>query len=188
MSKRILIVDDHETVRRGIRSILSSHPQWTICGEAADGIEAVDKAKALRPDLILMDISMPKMNGIEATRILRRELPQCKILIVSQNDPTLAEQQVKEVDATAFVAKDDLSKHLLPILDRLLGDETATSSETTAPKELAPGWLAGGGELGDLIRVHDWSKTPLGPIETWPQSLKTSINLILNSRHPMWVG
>ncbi len=79
MSGQILIVDDHEVVRRGIRSLLSSRPGWKICGEAVDGLDAIEKAKALRPSVILMDISMPRMNGIEAARIIRNELPESKV-------------------------------------------------------------------------------------------------------------
>jgi DNA-binding NarL/FixJ family response regulator len=68
MSGNILIVDDHEIVRRGLRSLLSARPEWQICGEAEDGLQGVERAKALRPSLVLMDISMPRMNGLEATR------------------------------------------------------------------------------------------------------------------------
>ena len=71
---RILIVDDHDAIRRGLTSLLSARSDWEICGEAKDGLEAVEKAKNLRPDLVLMDISMPRMDGLEATRILRKDL------------------------------------------------------------------------------------------------------------------
>jgi two-component system nitrate/nitrite response regulator NarL len=80
MSLQILLVDDQPSVRNGIRSLLGSRPEWKICGEASDGLEGVEKAKELRPDIILMDVSMPRMNGLDATRILRRELPERKSL------------------------------------------------------------------------------------------------------------
>jgi CheY-like chemotaxis protein len=69
MRCRILIVDDHEVVRRGIRTLLSARSDWEICGEAADGQEAIEKAKALHPEVVLMDIFMPRMNGLDATRL-----------------------------------------------------------------------------------------------------------------------
>jgi YesN/AraC family two-component response regulator len=81
LSVRILIVDDNETVRRGLRSFLSSRKDFSICGEAADGLDAIEKAKSLHPDVVLMDITMPRMSGLDATRIIRRELPESKIII-----------------------------------------------------------------------------------------------------------
>ena len=69
MSVRVLLIDDSKNVVRELRSLLSLNPGWLVCGEAINGVEAVEKARSLRPDLILMDISMPQMNGIEATRI-----------------------------------------------------------------------------------------------------------------------
>ena len=84
---RVLIVDDHEFSRRGLCVLLSGNPQWEICGEAVDGLDGVEKAKALQPDVVLMNVSMPRMNGLEATRVLRRELPSAPIILVSQNEP-----------------------------------------------------------------------------------------------------
>src|SRR4029077_5243196 len=82
-SLRILIVDDHEVVRRGLRSLLSSRPEWEIGGEAADGRAAVDQANSLRPDVILMDVSMPDMSGTQAAKIIHRELPETQVVIIS---------------------------------------------------------------------------------------------------------
>ena|SRR5579872_3296934 len=93
----ILIVDDHEAVRRGIRTLLASSTLWSVCGEASDGIEAVEKAKQLRPDVVLMDVSMPRMDGIEATRIIRREVPGAEVIVVTQNDPEVARRQASEI-------------------------------------------------------------------------------------------
>jgi PAS domain S-box-containing protein len=191
MSGNILIVDDHEIVRRGLRSLLSSRPEWQICSEAEDGLQGVERAKALRPSLVLMDISMPRMNGLEATRILRRDLPETKVVIISQNDPVIARRQAKEVDAAAYISKSDLSRDLLPTLSSFLGHADSSNGITpTQPVSSPPvlDWLAGGGILSRLIQEHDFSKTHLGPIAGWPQSLKTSVNLILNSQHPMWIG
>jgi PAS domain S-box-containing protein len=186
-TNHILIVDDHEVVRRGLRSLLSSRPEWTICGEAVDGLDAVEKAKILRPAVVLMDISMPRMNGLEAARIIGRDLPDSKVVIISQNDPAIARHQAEEVNAAGYVAKSDLPRLLLPTVSKLLS-EVAGKNGNGSQSASTPDWLAGGGVLGQLIRTHDWSNTPLGAIDCWPQSLKTSVNLILNSQHPMWLG
>jgi PAS domain S-box-containing protein len=188
MSFEVLVVDDHESVRRGLRSLLSSSPEWTVCGEAADGIDAIEKAKTLRPDVVLMDVSMPRMDGLEAARVIRRELPQTKVILISQNDPDLVRQQARDVDAAAFVTKGELAALLIPTLNRVLGINESKPGTALEPDLPTPWWLAGGGDLASLIRDHDWSQTPLGPIEHWPHSLKTSVNLILNTRHPMWIG
>ena len=119
-SLRILLVDDHEPVRRGVRSLLSSHSDWLVCGEAVDGLDAIEKAKALRPNVVLMDISMPRMNGLDATQILRRDMPDSKIVIVSQNDSAIACRQATEVDAAAYVAKSSLSDDLVPTIEKVI--------------------------------------------------------------------
>src|ERR1700735_5291110 len=114
---RILVVDDDAQVRRALGSLLLSRTSWQVCGEAADGLEAIEKAKALRPDVILMDVSMPRMNGLDATRVIRRDLPESKIVIISQNDPAVVSRQARYVDATACVAKVDLSRCLLSTIE-----------------------------------------------------------------------
>ncbi len=119
---RILLVDDTEVVRRGLRSLLASRANWLVCGEAVDGLDALEKAKTLRPDVVLMDISMPRMNGLDATRIIRRELPETKVVIVSQNEGPIIHRHAQEVDAAASIAKINVFQDLLPTLDRLAGD------------------------------------------------------------------
>jgi CheY-like chemotaxis protein len=119
-SIRILIVDDHEAVRRGIDSLLSAHAEWVVCGEATDGLEAVEEARRLRPDVILMDISMPRMDGVQATKIIRQEVPEADVILISQNDPSVVCRQAKEADAGAFVPKADLSQDLVSTIEQLV--------------------------------------------------------------------
>src|SRR5580704_10246525 len=124
---RILIVDDHEVIRRSLRSLLSSRPEWEICGEAADGRAAIERATALRPDVVLMDVTMPEMSGTESARIIHREVPEAQIIIISQNDPEVTRQQAADAGGVAYVAKSDLSRDLLTTIDRVSGGETPSS-------------------------------------------------------------
>ena len=111
-SVQVLIVDDHALFRRTVQFLIQSRPEYRVCGEAGDGIEAVEKVRQLRPDLVLMDINMPRMNGLEATRIIRRESLDCNIVILTQNDARVAREQARSIDASGFVAKSDLTRDL----------------------------------------------------------------------------
>jgi PAS domain S-box-containing protein len=119
---RILVVDDHEDFRRCIRSLISEQSDWLICGEARDGVEAIEKARDLRPDLVLMDVSMPRMNGLEATKIIRRETPESEVIIISQNDPKIVSEQAKELNAQGYMTKMSIGKDLIPMIDRIMGE------------------------------------------------------------------
>jgi PAS domain S-box-containing protein len=195
---RILIVDDHEVIRRSLRSLLSSRPEWEICGEAADGRAAIERATALRPDVVLMDVTMPEMSGTESARIIHREVPEAQIIIISQNDPEVTRQQAADAGGVAYVAKSDLSRDLLTTIDRVSGGETPSSedgADPTAPsgEDQVPGaiaWLVGGGTMGVLMRSKEWQGTPLGPIENWPQSLKVTAGICISSRFDLivWWG
>ena len=118
---RILIVDDHEVVRRGVRSLLSARTEWSVCGEAEDGLEAIEKAKRLQPDIVLMDITMSRMDGVQATKVIRQEVPEAKVILISQNDPSVGRMQAADADARDFVAKIDLPRDLLSTIDRVVG-------------------------------------------------------------------
>jgi two-component system, NarL family, nitrate/nitrite response regulator NarL len=105
MPIQILLADDHELVRKGIRALFDGIPEWQVRGEAANGKEAVEKALELKPDLILMDISMPIMNGIEAARQIRRFQPTAKIIILTMHDSPQIAEQARHAGASACLVK-----------------------------------------------------------------------------------
>jgi len=108
---RVLVVDDHEVVRRGVRSLLSQS-SYDVCGEAADGNDAVEKARQLKPDVIVMDVSMPTLNGLEATRLIRQEVPGSEVLIMSQHDSPAMIREAFKAGARGYVL------HRLHVLKR----------------------------------------------------------------------
>ena len=119
MAYRVLIVDDQASLLRTLRALLCSS-EWSVCGEAMDGLDAVEKAKSLRPDLIIMDISMPRMDGVEATQIIRKEVPETKVLILSQNAPEVLARQAAAANAHGYVSKSDVSERLLILMNSIV--------------------------------------------------------------------
>lgn len=122
---RILIADDHAVVREGLRAIVSSHAGWTVCAEAATGREAVMAASELRPDVVILDVAMPEMNGLEAARQIRHDLPNVKILILTMYDTEELAKEFAEAGADAYVLKGDTGRALVDVLDTVLGSRTA---------------------------------------------------------------
>lgn len=113
---RVLIVDDHTILREGIRSLLERESDIEVVGEAADGEEAVAKAAELKPDVVLMDIGMPKMNGIEATRKIRLQHPNIKVLILSMHDDEEYVRPIMQAGASGFVLKRSATTDLVVAL------------------------------------------------------------------------
>ena len=132
-SIRILIVDDNDAVRRGIRMLLESSQKFAICGEARDGIDAIKKASEFRPDAIIMDVTMPRLDGLQATRAIRQSHPETKVIIVSQNDPAVVGQQAAEVGADGYVAKSDLAQHLISTIEGNFSISDRTPVVSSAP-------------------------------------------------------
>jgi PAS domain S-box-containing protein len=120
---RILVVDDHELVRKGICSLLASDPRLTVCGEAMDGREAVQKTKELHPDVVIMDISMPNMNGIEATRAIKSSDSDAEIVIVSQHSAPEMVRQAFNAGARGYVVKSSISRDLLEAIGKVAHQE-----------------------------------------------------------------
>ncbi len=118
---RVLIVDDHEIFRRGLRAILEPSSEWQICGEAVDGMDAVEQCRSLRPDIVVLDVSMPRLNGLEAARLIRKENPELQIVIITQHDSPQIRSAATEAGARAFVTKSAVGSELVSALRKLIG-------------------------------------------------------------------
>lgn len=119
MAFRILLADDHEIVRRGLRTLLQKKNDWEVCGEAQDGVEAIEQAERLKPDAVIIDIGMPKLNGLDATRKIMAALPQTRVLVLTLYDSEETVQQVLEAGARGFMLKSDAAQDLLAAVDAL---------------------------------------------------------------------
>lgn len=124
MSFRILIADDHEVVRRGLSVLLEGQPGWEVCGQAADGRDAVRKASELRPDVAVIDIGMPNLNGLEATRQILRANPKIKILVLTLHDCDQVVREVLDAGARGFLLKSDAAGELVSAVDALRQGKT----------------------------------------------------------------
>src|SRR5580692_8449665 len=119
MKLRILIADDHEVVRRGLAALLQSHEGWEICGDAKDGREAVEKAKLLKPDVVILDVGMPNLNGLAATRQLLQENPQQKVIVLTITDSDQVIREALDAGARGFVLKSDAARDLVTAVEAL---------------------------------------------------------------------
>jgi DNA-binding NarL/FixJ family response regulator len=116
---RILIADDNAMIRRGISRLLASEAGWTICGESVDGATTIAQTRALNPDVVLLDVSLPDASGLDVARKLRAEFPAVKIILVSQNDAAQLQRGADSSGAHACVDKSELANALIPAIKSL---------------------------------------------------------------------
>src|SRR6516164_3557425 len=128
-----LVVDDHERWCRHVCSVLKTQPELQVIGEVSDGLEAVHKAQEVQPDLILLDIGLPKLNGLEAARRIRELSPQSKILFVSENRSRDIAQAALGTGAGGYVVKSSAAGELLPAIEAVLQGKQFLSASLTGP-------------------------------------------------------
>jgi DNA-binding NarL/FixJ family response regulator len=136
MGNRILVVDDHDVVRAGVKTILATRPDWEVCGEATNGKMAVDMAKELRPDLIVMDITMPVMSGLEAAREIAKQNLPSKVLVLSMHELHYKIEDLVKMGVRGYVLKSDAVRDLTRALDQLV--EGGTFLDKKGPQQGAP--------------------------------------------------
>jgi DNA-binding NarL/FixJ family response regulator len=138
---RILIADDHSVVRAGLRALLESRPGWEVVAEASDGREAVEKATKLKPDVAVLDIGMPLLNGVEATRRIRSSSPSTEILILTMHESDDLVQQVVSAGARGYILKDEADRVLIAAVDAARHHKPYFSTRiasTRSAEELTP--------------------------------------------------
>src|SRR6202041_203702 len=138
---KVLIADDHEIVRKGLRAILDGQRECEVVGEAADGRNAVSMAKELVPDVVVMDLSMPSLNGLEATRQILKMRPQTKVLILTMHESDPLIREVLDAGARGYILKTDAGRDLLAALEALRRNKTFFTSRVS--QMILDGFLKG---------------------------------------------
>ena len=154
---RILLADDHPLVRRGVRSLLGAHSGWQVCGEAMNGQEAIEKVIELKPDMLILDLNMPELNGLEVTRHVRKTFPQIEVVVLTVQDSEQMMRQVLGAGARGYVLKSDAGGELLTAIETVRRHRVFLSSQ--ASQRL--GGASAIATKGDGVEVKD----PLSPRE-----------------------
>ena len=129
---RILIADDHDLMRRGLRALVESRPGWQVCDEAQTGREAIEKVELTKPDVVILDLSMPELNGLEAARSIRKSSPGTEILILSVHFSDQLIRDIVEAGVHGYIMKSDSDRDLISALEKLV----------SATQALNPIWIS----------------------------------------------
>jgi DNA-binding NarL/FixJ family response regulator len=151
---RILLADDHDIVRRGLRDILAQQPGWQICGEATTGRQAVDMAVSLRPNIAILDLTMPQLNGLDATRQIKRAAPTIEVLIFTIHESEQLIREVLAAGARGYLLKSDASRYIVAAVEALAQHRpflTWRASETLLESFLASASSQKDGSAGDPL-------------------------------------
>ena len=164
MKIKILLVDDHPFIREGVRACLLKYDQFEVVGEASSGKEAIDKARELSPDIIVMDIMMPEMDGLEATKCLREACPQAKVLILTVHDKKEFVREMIQSGARGYIRKSIATFELVSAIERIHRGETCFMPEVA--QAFFDDYVLNGGKLEESIpkRLSEREREVLGLI------------------------
>src|SRR5688572_10051220 len=151
MPLRILIVDDHAVVRRGVRALLESCEGWEVCGEATTGRDAVEQCRQLRPDVVVMDLSLPELNGLDATRQILKDAPATEVLVLTMHHSEELARDVLRAGARGYILKSDADESLIAAVETLRQHKPFLTSTVT------------GFVLDDFVRRGDSAQADLSP-------------------------
>jgi DNA-binding NarL/FixJ family response regulator len=171
---RVLIADDHEVVRRGVRVLLNSISGWQVCGEAVDGQDAIEKTKELRPDVVLMDINMPKVNGLEARGVIRKQFPESEVLVLSQHEPSQMMTQALKAGARGYVSKSNIAHGLIIAIELFAQERHGLEVSSREVRDTESGALrdsssaTGEPQAANIWKSACWRTTmPASDFESW---------------------
>jgi DNA-binding NarL/FixJ family response regulator len=157
MPLRILVADDHDVMRIGIRELLGTRLDWEVCGEARNGREAVAKTQELKPDIVILDVNMPELSGIEAAKRIRKSLATTEVLILSFDYSDHLIREIVGAGARGFVVKTDSERDLLAAVEALANHRTFFTSRVA---DAFPGRITVGGRQGELLGLDRDRLTP----------------------------
>ena len=144
---RILIADDHDLMRRGVKTMIESHADWEVCGEATTGREAVAKAEELKPNVLVLDISMPDLNGVEAARRVRKVSANTEILILSMHYSDQLIREIVDAGVRGYIVKSDSDRDLITAVEALAKHKPFFTSQAT---EVILGSFNAGGSVKEV--------------------------------------
>ena len=178
MAKRILVVDDHDVVRQGVRLILRSRPEWSVVDEASNGFEAVEKIKTQKPDLVILDISMPEKDGLEVMQDVKALGSTSKILVLSMHNAKELVTRVRGLGASGYIVKTNAARGLIRAMDEIFADGMFFPDATANPAANPPSGTSDKKNINfclDILRSPAFAFSlagsiccaPTGAIRTW---------------------
>ena len=179
---RILVVDDNDAVRRGLSSKLQEQPEWLVVGQASDGAEAVIKVSELRPDVVILDIDLPKMNGLEAARTIRQLAPSIEILFLSFHDSRTVVQEALNAGGRGYLCKSDAGRDLVSAVEAVSQHQAFLSASIQGGETISAAMVSPVTEQESLPGAPSQANQTLTPGTVAPATEKNLVLIQKKSR------